>query len=87
MTLDIKKSPELKNKRCKKRSNYQKKILRGKYSPQVFLKKAQEKVLRWIIRHRTIKMTTMYGHREVQKVTLKNSRDKERKSWVKKNDP
>ena len=29
----------------------------------------------------------MYGHREVQKVTLKNSRDKERKSWVKKNDP
>ena len=46
MTLDIKKSPELKNKRCKKRSNYQKKILRGKYSPQVFLKKAQEKVLR-----------------------------------------
>ena len=32
-------------------------------------------------------MTTMYGHREVQKVTLKNSRDKERKSWVKKNDP
>ena len=29
----------------------------------------------------------MYGRREVQKITLKNSRDKERESQVKKKDP